>query len=235
MSAIVQSLAVATASAGASTSVGAISAVTAGSILIAFGYFNTAGTRSFSSNGSGTWTVVAGLDDGSARAIWICKNPGTNNTQVTANNGGVNSHMTWGVVEISGCDSSATPQSIVWANAGSNTTWATGNLNLAAASFAVAVCTQAANGSSACTAGSTPAGMAGFTGTGFSTGNNFNSAEGDTLFAEGGAFSAGNVNGQGTWAISVLPIYAMVALANVSGGGGTGGSSAMLGSAIMAC
>lgn len=192
-----------------------IAATTAGSALIAFGWFSAAGTRSFSGAG-GTWTQV--VDHSLAPfAIWVNKSPTTGSTAITIDNGGVNCYFTAQVIEVTGLSSggsnySSTPVVI----STPATPWATNNITAAVPTFAVVAAFQAS------TTGETSTLSGGFTatsGTGLSGGIVDNTTEGDGLLAAYGDQTAGTYNASGVWSTSVGGYYYLVAFERASGSG----------------
>jgi hypothetical protein len=208
------------AAASASTYNLAITSTTANSFLFVVCRFNTAGaTRTISSNGTGTWSLVydSSSFDGNNIAYWICKDPGAGTTQITADNGGTLTFFTLCVLEISGL----LPGGTTWSPANHNnqttvTAWTSSSISPTGSVFAVGISSQAS--------GATPlsSGAGGswsdVSGTGFTTGNNSNTAEGDDTYIEIGSFGSGSLSATGTWASAVSPFSFIVAFDEITAG-----------------
>lgn len=202
------------------TLVTTIPGTTAGNALIATGVFFGTGARSFSSNGTGSWTQI--FDDGVSRhSSWICLNPSAGTTTVTAASG-VAGFFTVHVMEVNGLKPAGSSTAVGAVNiTPASQAWASSAINPAYLTFAVGVSSQVDSSTATSSAG---AGFAITTGTGITSGTVRNTAEGDGLVVVVGDFNAGSITATGTWSVSVTGISWVTSYERTAAGGGGAGA-----------
>lgn len=199
-----------------------IPGTTAGNALIATGVNYGGGTRTISSNSTGTWTQV--VDNASFLCIWVCLNPGTNTTQVTLAATGAG--FTLDVKEVSGLKAAGTVSSSTFAGT-AGTNWSTNTISPVASAFSMGVAYQGDDS----TTGSTMAGFTLSSGTNVTSGAVKDTSNGTVLVSGTKDIIAGaGQSAAGVWAISRnwASVYIAFELATGGGGGGTGSQNRLL-------
>ena len=168
-----------------------------GASLVVAWWTTSGGTRT-ASGGGGSWGSA--FDDSSSRATWVNKSVAPGTTSITLDNGGVNTHFTAVVLEVSGLDPLGSDYNSGTRADGTGTAFVTNTITPLKPAFVLVISQQADGVSPTC---SPAGGLTAPTDTGITAGNVPNTNEGDCLFAEYADVAAGPMTGAGTWGGSV--------------------------------